>query len=98
MKNILKWFRLNSLKVHPGKIQFMILGDKTCYEYILKIISTCVQSSVDVTLLGIIIQKSLTYKIHIDNLVRKAQYKLHALRGIRKFLTLETLRYWVMLL
>ena len=98
MKNILKWFRLNSLKVNPGKFQFMILGDKTCYELILKIISTCVQSSVDVTLLGVIIDKSLTYKKHIDNLVRKALYKLHALRRIRKFLTLETLRYWVMLL
>ena len=68
----------------------MILGDKTCYEHILKIISTCVQSSVDVTLLGVIINKSLTYKKHIDNSVRKIQYKLHALRSIRKFLTLET--------
>ena len=29
MKNILKWFRLNSLKVNPGKFQFTILGDKT---------------------------------------------------------------------
>ena len=33
--------------------------------------------------------KNLTFKKHIDNLVRKAQYKLHALRRIRNFLTLE---------
>ena len=32
---------------------------------------------------------SLTFKKHIDNLVRKAQHKLHALRRIRKFLTIE---------
>ena len=32
MKNILKWFRLNSLKANPGKFQFIILGDKTCYK------------------------------------------------------------------
>ena len=38
----IKWFRLNSLKVNPGKFQFMILGDKTCYERILKITLTCV--------------------------------------------------------
>ena len=25
-KSILNWFRLNSLKVNPGKFQFMILG------------------------------------------------------------------------
>ena len=36
MKNVLKWFMLNSLKANPGKFQFMILGDKTCYKHILK--------------------------------------------------------------
>ena len=51
MKNILKWFRLKCLKANPGKFQFMILGDKTCYKYILKINLTCVQSSNYVTLL-----------------------------------------------
>ena len=35
------------------------------------------------------INKNLTFKKHIDNLVRKAQYKVHALRRIRKFLTVE---------
>ena len=89
-KNILKWFRLNSLKANPGKFQFMILGDKICYKHILKINSTCVQSSDDVTLLGLMIEKNLSFKnIYIDDLVRKTQYKLHALRRIRKFLTIE---------
>ena len=35
------------------------------------------------------IEKNLTFKNHIDNLVRKTQYKFHALRRIRKFLTIE---------
>ena len=35
------------------------------------------------------INENLTFKIHIDNLVREAQYKRHALRRIRKFLTIE---------
>ena len=43
----------------------------------------------DVTLLGVMIDKNLTFKKHVGNLVRKAQYKLHALRRIRKFLTIE---------
>ena len=93
MKNILKWFRLNCLKANPGKFQFMILGDKTCYKHIFQ---TCVQSGDDVTFLGVITEKNLTFKKHnltfkkyIDNLVRKAQYKRHALRCIRKFLTIE---------
>ena len=37
--------------------------------------------------MGVIIDKNFIIKKHIDNLVRKAQYKLHALRRIRKFLT-----------
>ena len=89
MKNILKWFRLNSLKANPGKFQFMILGDETCYKHTLKINLTRVHSSDDVTLLGVMIDMNLSFKKHIDNLVRKAQYKLHALRRIRKFLTIE---------
>ena len=64
MKNILKWFRLNSLNANPGKFQFIILGDKTCYEHILKINLTCVQSSDGVTLWGVIIDNSLTFKNH----------------------------------
>ena len=57
----------------------MILGDKTCHEHILKINSTCVQTSDDVTL------KNLTFKKHIDdNLVRSAQHKIR-----RRFLTIE---------
>ena len=81
--------KLNSLKPKPGKFQFMILGGKTCYKHILRINSTCVQSSDDVTLLGVMIDKNLTFKKHIDNLVRKAQYKRLALRRIKKFLAIE---------
>ena len=58
VKNVLKWLRSNSLKANPGKFQFMILGDKTCYKHILKINKTCVQSSDDVTPLGVMIDKT----------------------------------------
>ena len=72
----------------------MILRDKT-YKHILKINSTCVQSSDDVTLLGVMIDKNLTFKKHIGNLVRKAQYKLHALRALENFSLKKKLKYWV---
>ena len=88
-KSILNWFRLNSLKANPGKFQFMILGDKSYHKHILKINSIKVETSDDISLLGITIDKKLTFKQHIENLCRKAQYKLHALRRIRKFLTIE---------
>ena len=89
MKNILRWFRLNSLNANPEKFQFKILIDENCYKHILKTNLICVQSSEDVILLGVIIEKSLISKKHIDNLCCKAEYKLHILRRIRKFLTVE---------
>ena len=63
----------------------MIVGDKTCYEHILKINLTFVQSCDKVILLGVVIDKSLDFKKHIDNFVRKAHCKLHALRRIENF-------------
>ena len=87
-KSILNWFRLNSLKANPGKFQFMILGDKSHHKHELKINSIKVEASDDVLLLRITIDKKLTFK-HVENLCRKAQYKLHALRRIRKFLTIQ---------
>ena len=87
--SILNWFRLNSLKANSGKFQFMILGDKSHHKHMLKINSIKVEASDDILLLGITIDKNLTFKQHIENLCQKAQYKLHALRRIRKFLTIE---------
>ena len=88
-KSTLNWFRLNSLKANPGKFQFMIPGDRSHHKHELKINSIKVEASDDVLLLGITIDKKLTFKQYVENLCRKAQYKLHALRRIRKFLTIE---------
>ena len=65
------WNRLHFLKANPGKFQFLILGDKTCYEHMLKINLICVECSDNVTLLGVIIDKNLTFKKYIVNLVYK---------------------------
>ena len=55
---MLKWFSLIYLKANPGKFQLRSLGNKTCYEHILKINLTCAQPSDDVTLLGVTIDKT----------------------------------------
>ena len=69
----------------------MILGDKSHHKHVLKINSVNVEASVDVLLLGMTIDKKLTFKQHehTENLCRKLQYELHVLRHIRKFLTIE---------
>ena len=67
----------------------MMLGKKKRLKYSLKIRSITIKESDEVELLGITIDKALNLKKHIKNLFRTAQYKHHALRRIRKYLTLD---------
>ena len=67
----------------------MILGKKNRLKYSLKIGSITIKESDKVELLVITIDKALNVKKHIEKLCRIAQYKLHALRRIRKYLTLD---------
>ena len=67
----------------------MILGNGSHYKHLLKINSIKAEASHSVLLLGIKIVKKRTFKQHIDNICRKAQYKLNALRCIRNFFTIE---------
>ena len=90
LKNVLYWFEVNSLKANPGKFQFMILGDKKNNTFVLNIHDKEIKNSSKVELLGITVESQLKFKNHIDNLCRKASYKLHALLGIRNFLTGES--------
>ena len=55
----------------------------------LNINQTKVKESGKVVLLGLTIDNQLTFKDHVDMLHSTANYKLHALRRIRKYLTLE---------
>ena len=59
MKNLLYWFKINSIKANPGKFQFMVLGKKNRLKYSLKIGSITVKESEEVELLRITIDKTL---------------------------------------
>ena len=75
--SILNSLRLNSVyfsdfcNSNSDFIQFMILGDKSHHKHILKINAVKVEASADVFLLGMIIDKNLTFKQHIENLRQK---------------------------
>ena len=67
----------------------MVLGNKDERSFNIHINNVQIKNSNKVTLLGIIIDKNLTFKKHISELCRRASYKLHTLRRIRKYLTVE---------
>ena len=70
----------------------MVLGTKEDDSFTLNIGKSKIESSTEVTLLGVKIHKQLKFKSHIEELCRKAAYKLRALRRIRNYLTVEIVR------
>ena len=89
VKNVLAWFKINSMKANSEKFQFMILSKSRRPEYNLLIDSNIIKEFADVKLLGLIIDNKPNFEKHIAKLCQTASYKLHALRRIRKYLTLE---------
>ena len=67
----------------------MVLGKKTSYQHVLVINSKFVDANGDFNLLGITIDKNLTSSKHIDKFCRTSQFKLHELRQMRKFHSVE---------
>ena len=70
--------------MNPGKFQFMILRKSVRQKYFLKIGLINVKGLDHVELLGMTMDKHSSFKKHIENLCRNANYKLHALRHIKK--------------
>ena len=87
MVDLLRWFKENSMKANPKKFQFMILGKMSRQPITLNINQIKVKESQKVLLLGLTIDNQLTFKDHVDMICSTANYKLHALRRIRKYLT-----------
>ena len=94
--NVLAWSNINPLKTNPGKFQFMVLGTKEADPFVLNKGKNKIESSTEVTLLGVKTNKQPKFKSHIE-MCRKAAYKLHALRRIRKYLTVEKAKLLVKL-
>ena len=75
------------MKPNPKKFQFMILWESTRQSIILNINNVKIRECSSVVLLGLTIDNRLAFKDHINILLRRASFKLHALRRIRKYLT-----------
>ena len=86
MENLLYWFRINSIQANPGKFRLMIIGKKDCFTHNAKVGSINIKESDVVELLEITIDKDLK---QIENLCRNRKHHLHALRWIRKCLTID---------
>ena len=64
---------------------------------ILNINQMKIEESQKEVLLGLTIDNRLTFKDHVDMLCSTANYKLHALRRIKKYLALEKERCYAII-
>ena len=80
VKNVLTWFKNNSMKANPQKFRFMILNKTRRPQYNLLIDSNVIKESLNAEILGSIVGYKLSLEKHITKLCQTALYKLHALR------------------
>ena len=70
----------------------MVLGVKNTVHFTINVNGKITPCSNEVKFLGITIDNELKFKKHIKDLSKKASYKLHFLRRIRGYLTVEKAR------
>ena len=68
------------------------MGGKHDTPFVLNINGKKINKSGEIELLGMVIDNQLKFKKHIENLCKKASFKLHVLCRILKFLTVEKAR------
>jgi hypothetical protein len=91
---ISKWFQLNSLKLNFNKttfIQFSIknkLGTSTCIDQE----HNRIENSHSTSFLGLILDKTLSWQLHIDKLCAKLNSAYYILRTLKPILTLHNLK------
>ena len=79
------WFANNYMKMNDDKSNLLVLGNKGV-EATLNISGSLIKERDEEKLLGVIIDKKLTFKTHVDSLCKKASQKLHALARISTYM------------
>ena len=83
-----KWFYENHMVLHPGKCHYLVLGKRSNSDTI-NLNGTKLASSSYEKLLGILIDRDLSFDKHIKSLCRKAGQKLNALARISNYPKLD---------
>ena len=83
-----KWFYENHMVLNPGKCHYLVLGNRSNSDTI-NLNGTKLASSSYEKLLGILIDRDLSFDKHIKSLCRKAGQKLNALARISNYPKLD---------
>ena len=90
-RNLLEWFRVNSIAANPGKFQLMLLGNTGNIDHIkLNIGNVTLEPKNCVKLLGVKIDCKLNFSEHVKTLCKSASNKVKALFRIRPYLNISS--------
>ncbi len=92
--NIIQWLRANKLTLNVSKTKFMVFGTKQCLrgteEMPLYADDEIIERVHSFKYLGVTLDESLTFEIHVDNLYKKTCSKLGAIKKARLCVNQET--------
>ena len=88
----IKWYNINSMVANPANFQMMFLGKGTEQQISIEANGTLIESTEKVKLLGITIDKKLSFSEHISLLCKYANNKTNALLRIRNYVDTEKAR------
>jgi len=93
-KDINYWFKLNQLVLNYNKIHYLQFNTKNNREYVLKLNyqGNYFKSSPHTKFLDLIINDSLLWKAHIDQMMSKLNTACFVIRSLQAVMSTETLR------
>ena len=92
LEKILGWFFRNSMVANPGKFQLMFLGLKETEHLGLNIKGQIICASEKVKLLGVTIDKKLTFGQHVEDLCMKVSTKVKAFSRLSNYINFNQAR------
>ena len=82
LKSLIEWFTRTFLQVNASKTQATTLG-KSQFNYEFSIDAKLIEIEPTLKILGVTLDKTLSFKPHITNMLKKAFVKIVALRRIK---------------
>ena len=94
IEKIKMWMEDNQLKMNDAKTEFIVIGTssslwKNTLNHI-KIGNKKIQRSSNIKFLGIYLDEKLSFKDHIQNRSKKANYNLRLIRNIQKYIDIDS--------
>ena len=83
LNKLSNWFTGNYLKLNTMKTQAMILG-KTKYSYDLSVCNKSIKIDDTLKILGVTLDRNLSFKPHVDVILSKVYAKIGALRRLKR--------------